>query len=269
MTISIAIGGAFQTLRDIGRSFNEAQQAMDGVYAEEKRIVWYKETVSDSPMYYYPIDTQQRLLNTLKAGELEEGQRILEQVFSRNFKGREISYEMKQQFIIELKGTILKLLDQKPLQEEEFFASVKNQIAQVQPSDAVEQLRAGFESIMKSICDVIAQKKNDQNKDTIVAIKLYVENEYNNSDLSISQIVESVNRRDKLISQLFKDQTGENLSDYLERVRIDKATELLLENQLTIDVIAGLVGYNSGHSFRRAFKRMRGVSPTVFRQTSN
>ncbi|QGQ94851.1 AraC family transcriptional regulator [Paenibacillus psychroresistens] len=269
MTISIAIGGSYQTLRDISKSFDEAQQAMDAVYTGEKRISWYKETVSESAMYYYPIDTQQRLLNTLKAGEIDEGLRILDQVFSRNFSGRELSYEMKQQFISELKGTLLKLLDQKPFQDEKFSETVKHQIAQVQPMDDVDQLRVSFVLIMKEICNVIAKKKNDYNNETIYAIKLHVENEYTNSDLSIYQIVESVKRPEKFISHLFKEQTGENLSDYLERVRIDKATVLLMENQRTIDEIAVMVGYNSGHSFRRAFKRVKGVSPTVFRQTSD
>ena len=43
------------------------------------------------------------------------------------------------------------------------------------------------------------------------------------------------------------------------------AEELLLETAATIDEIAQQVGYTNSDSFRRAFRRVRGVSPSVFR----
>lgn len=74
-------------------------------------------------------------------------------------------------------------------------------------------------------------------------------------------------RPEKYISQLFKEVTGVNFSDHLIKVRMDQAIILLKENGLTVDEIAVRVGYNSSHSFRRAFKRLMGVSPSTYRQS--
>lgn len=67
--------------------------------------------------------------------------------------------------------------------------------------------------------------------------------------------------------QLFKEFTGVNFSDHLIKVRMDQAEILLKESNYTVDEIASRVGYNSSHSFRRAFKRLNGVSPSVYRQS--
>ena len=67
------------------------------------------------------------------------------------------------------------------------------------------------------------------------------------------------------LSGLFKKQLGMNFSVYVEQVRIRHAEELLLETAATIDDIAQQVGYTNSDSFRRAFRRVRGVSPSGFR----
>lgn len=90
---------------------------------------------------------------------------------------------------------------------------------------------------------------------------------YADPDLNLYRIAEHVERPEKYISQLYKEVTGTNLSDQLEKVRMDHAASLLKRNQYNVDEIASHVGYNSSHSFRRAFKRVMGVSPSSFRQS--
>ena len=67
------------------------------------------------------------------------------------------------------------------------------------------------------------------------------------------------------LSGLFKKQLGMNFSVHLEQVRIRHAESYLLGTAATIDEIAQQIGYTNSDSFRRAFRRVRGVSPSVFR----
>ncbi|MFB9276749.1 helix-turn-helix domain-containing protein [Cohnella cellulosilytica] len=269
MTLALATGDSYRTLRDVSRSFDEAQQALEhSAYAGENRLTRYREIVRETEMFYYPIDTEQRLLKTLKAGDAEESLRVLDRVLTMNLAERELSYEMRQQLISELKGTLLKLLDQQPFYDEEFAAAVGSRIAQLQPADKTEKLRSALEWIVNELCRDVSKKKVDRYHETIEAVKQFIEREYANADLSLYRIVEAVNRPEKFVTQLFKEYAGESPIDYLERVRIGRAAELLLENELTIDEIAVQVGYNSGHSFRRAFKRVKGTAPSAYRQSS-
>jgi len=270
LSIYIGIGLPFQHLRDISQSFDEAKQAIDyAVYRGDMGITWYQDTIRDTAMYDYPIDLEQRLLNTLKAGEIEEGKRILMQLFTRNFVERELMYEMKERLIIELKGTLLKLIDQRAYHDETFAEKVKDQIVQVQPTDGATLLRGKFEAIMEAICDMIMKKKFELHHETVREVIKFVEKEFGDSNLTLYHIADKIGRPEKDISHLFKEHIGENLFDYLERIRIDHASVLLVENVLTIDQITVLVGYNSAHSFRRAFKRVKGVSPSAFRNSAN
>jgi YesN/AraC family two-component response regulator len=67
------------------------------------------------------------------------------------------------------------------------------------------------------------------------------------------------------LSQLYKDQTGVNFSDDLEKYRMKKAKDLLLNKDLSIEDISARTGYQSATAFRRAFKRVEGISPSEFR----
>ena len=63
------------------------------------------------------------------------------------------------------------------------------------------------------------------------------------------------------LSYVFKEQSDINFADYLEQIRIKRAQELLKTGNNTVANVAELVGYNSVQVFRRAFKRVTGISP--------
>jgi len=69
------------------------------------------------------------------------------------------------------------------------------------------------------------------------------------------------------LSQFFKEQSGETFSSYLERIRMEKAVELLLTSEQSIQVIAEKVGYSTSNTFGRAFKRIYGMSALSYRKT--
>ncbi|KAF6563625.1 response regulator [Paenibacillus sp. EKM202P] len=67
-------------------------------------------------------------------------------------------------------------------------------------------------------------------------------------------------------SVLFKEQSGLSFSEYLHRIRIQRAKELLLHTQLTIAQIGERSGYRTDKYFIKVFKATEGVSPSRYRQ---
>lgn len=267
ISTTIGTGAAYEVWNDVGRSFDEAKQAMDyAIHMGGDQLVKFKDTLKENEMYYYPIESEQRLLNTIKAGEVEEALRILEQLFARNFEERELSYEMVQQFIMELKGTYLKLDESKLKHDHSFTEEYKHGVADIQVTDSIAALRGKFRRLTEEMCHQVLQKRSSTHADTVQDMMRYIEKQYSDANLTICRISEHMGKSEKFISQLFKEHTGDHLSDYVERVRINAASVLLLESAQTIDEIAFATGYNSAHSFRRAFKRVRGISPSVFRK---
>lgn len=268
ITITAALSDPFSSVMEISRSYEQARQALEyAVYMNRKGIVWYSDTRIESNTYYYPIDVELRLISTIRAGDVDEAERIVKSMIEQNTENRELSVEMKHQFIGEVKGTLLKLLDQKALMESSMFEKIKNRIISIQATEAIDLISREINEIISAMCGLITSKKNDAHIKTVKQINEYIAEKYSDPDLNLYRIAEIVERPEKYISQLFKEVTGTNLSDHLEKVRMDHAAILLKRNQHNVDEIASHVGYNSSHSFRRAFKRVMGVSPSSFRQS--
>jgi AraC-like DNA-binding protein len=83
--------------------------------------------------------------------------------------------------------------------------------------------------------------------------------------LSLTQVAKAVNTSTFYFCKLFKKATGLNFTDYVSRVRIEKAKNLLLNPNLRISEIAYEIGFQSLTHFNRVFKRIIGESPTEYR----
>ena len=70
------------------------------------------------------------------------------------------------------------------------------------------------------------------------------------------------------MSYLFKKEIGENFSDYVRALRLEKARALLLTTDMAIDDISLAVGYANTSSFRRKFKQTAGMTPSKPRSPS-
>jgi two-component system, response regulator YesN len=268
ISVTVALGVLFESVLEVSHTFEQAKQALEhAVHHNKKGVSWFEETRGENATYYYPLDVELRLNSTIRAGEIEEAKRIIQLIFSQNTEQRELSFEMKHQFVGEMKGTFLKLLDQKTFMESDGFESIKNRIIELQATESFESIQEEIHAIMEILCGLITSKKNDSHIRLVEQIKQFIKMTYSNSDLTLYRVAEQVERPEKYISQVFKEVTGVNLSDHLEQVRMEHAAELLKENEYTVDEIAARVGYNSSHSFRRAFKRVTGISPSAFRQS--
>ncbi len=89
--------------------------------------------------------------------------------------------------------------------------------------------------------------------------------EHQGEELSLTQVAKAVNTSTFYFCKLFKRVTGINFTDYLSRVRIEKAKNLLLNPSLRISEIAFEVGFQSLTHFNRVFKKIIGQSPTEYR----
>jgi len=66
--------------------------------------------------------------------------------------------------------------------------------------------------------------------------------------------------------KMFKKATGLTFTDYLGRIRVEKAKNLLLNPHLRVSEIAYTVGFQSLTHFNRVFRKLTGESPTYFRE---
>jgi AraC-like DNA-binding protein/ligand-binding sensor protein len=85
-------------------------------------------------------------------------------------------------------------------------------------------------------------------------------------DLSLGQVAKAVNTSAFYFCKLFKKATGVNFTEYVSRIRVEKAKNLLLNPNLRVSEIAYEVGFQSLTHFNRVFKKLMGRSPTDYRE---
>lgn len=91
-----------------------------------------------------------------------------------------------------------------------------------------------------------------------------------NSDerISLDQVASVANMSASHFCRVFKKATDMNFSEYVARVRIEKAKNMLLETNYTMTHIAFDTGFNSVTDFNRTFKKITGDTPSGFRKMS-
>lgn len=66
-------------------------------------------------------------------------------------------------------------------------------------------------------------------------------------------------------SKIFRQETGENVTTYIAKKRIEKAKEYMKDSNINLTEIAFMVGYDDYTYFNRVFRKVAGVSPRDYR----
>ncbi|MBE5845641.1 MAG: helix-turn-helix domain-containing protein [Butyrivibrio sp.] len=93
----------------------------------------------------------------------------------------------------------------------------------------------------------------------------YIKNNLTADDLSQGAMAQMAGISRDYFSRIFKNVTGMNYSKWLNMIRLEKATELLSHNNMTLTEIAMLSGFQSIPSFNRVFHEEKGMAPGEYR----
>ncbi len=130
--------------------------------------------------------------------------------------------------------------------------------------DSVVKLLEIFAQHLSMLSNQIFVQQRDAEPPVIAKARQFI-NEHQGDELSLGQVAKAVNMSSFYFCKLFKKVTGINYTDYLSRVRIEKAKNLLLNPNLRVSEIAYEVGFQSLTHFNRVFKKILGQSPTTYR----
>lgn len=108
---------------------------------------------------------------------------------------------------------------------------------------------------------LLCQYFHDITSDDVVdKAKLYIETNIE-KDLSIDDVAEFVFLNSNYFGRLFKEQTGETFTDYMIKIRMNRAIEMLMDKKYKIYEIGEYLGYSASRSFVRTFKKYTGYTP--------
>lgn len=100
----------------------------------------------------------------------------------------------------------------------------------------------------------------------VTMAKKYIHRHYQQAELSLSDVAQSVNMSVGYLCTQFKQETGTTLRRYISDVRIDAAKRLLGKGNLKVNEVYKAVGYSSSQYFSQAFYKIAGVYPNEYKK---
>lgn len=129
--------------------------------------------------------------------------------------------------------------------------------------NAITRLQQRMQSGGEQAAPIGATRKGDKSKYVLEAMD-YISKHYNDPDISVGSVAESLNISEGYLSHTFKKETDYTLLNYITRYRIHKAMELLKDCRVKVYEVAEQVGYRDIAYFSATFKKYTGISPSEY-----
>jgi two-component system response regulator YesN len=84
--------------------------------------------------------------------------------------------------------------------------------------------------------------------------------------LTLTGVAKHFHFNPSYLSSYFSTHNKEGFIEYLNRMRIEEATKLLMEGMESISEISGMVGYSDHSYFCKVFKKIKGLSPSQYKR---
>lgn len=200
-----------------------------------------------------------RLKDYLESDNQEDAEGFVANLFEIYGINEKASVDFVEVFRIEMLNALGNLL-------------IKNEVGALERRFYMELLLdarnlGGYGEQLVHILNELSASVQKDNRKSFLArhVKLYVEENFVNPDVSVATVGEVFGMQAAYLSRMFKEEYGIFLLDFIIEKRLNYAKKLLQETHLTINEVAEQSGFLSGSVFIRTFKRVTGTTPGKYR----
>lgn len=271
----VAIGKEVQRLSELPKCYEEACKAFAYRYILSKnqvvdsdKLVNYQ-IMQDSGIDMSTLDVNKMdksiVMNFLTCGE-EEVEHFIEEYFASLGKSSVTSLLFRQYIAMDMYFCCKSLLEQLGIS----IAILKEFGEGLKESSIIFQSVHETISYMSQIFHLTIQSRNELAKGKyrtlIKEAKDFIHDNYSNEDMSLNMIASHVNVSPSHFSNIFSQDMGETFIEYLTRMRMKRAKELLKCTSMKSSEIGYEIGYKDPHYFSYLFKKTQNCSPKEYRE---
>jgi len=140
-------------------------------------------------------------------------------------------------------------------------------INELEQNETLDDLLAAFRSILDQAMKKMNEiRENKSSHQLVQDIKQYIIDHFHDPDLSLTHLSEAFGLNPKYLSRLFRESFGVKFLECVTGYRMEKAQQLLVETNKTIQDIGLEVGYEHVLTFIRVFKKHTGETPGQYRK---
>jgi len=210
----------------------------------------------------YPLEKERQLVALLRKGNKQEAERLLDELLSV------IVFCNQDHFrYIQLRTLELAVLLARAGTNSIGSAGMENKtryIKQIQEAKTVEELAATLHNMIEKIAVQIVLFQGIPHASAMRRAESFIKENYTRK-ISLSEVAKVAGLSAPYFSTIFKEEMGENLSKYINRQRVEKASRMLLETDLPLIEISNACCFDDQSWFSKIFRSFTGVSPSKYR----
>ena len=266
LSLSAAISDMGKGLNDIGLLYNETLiLARYRVFYGHKCILYPQDiSVRDSMEYIYPLEKEKALIDTLMLGKTNEVKTIYLNIIADAAKSNFATFNSTILRIAVAVNAAISMIEKNNIL---FLSNNCNDFIFIPNTlETLEEINQHFFSIFDFVSEKLEEKKNGRYDKLVSQIIEAINTDYMNQNLSREGLADSVNMTPAYLGQLFKNSTGKSISDYINDKRMEKAKELFISTEYTVNEIVEKIGYVNVSYFCTLFKKLNGLTPNEYRK---
>lgn len=266
VTITIGVGHGFTSFEETGKSYQSAEDALGYRAIVGTGNTIYINDVEPVNVGKLQMDgkDEAELVAAIKFGPRDHIRAVIQGLVTRMGDAK-VHVRQYQLYMLSIVNCITQLMQQYDLNPGDMF-KVREQYTDILSAiQRREEFADWILQVAYRMNESMDRERDNTTRKVILEAKQYIQNNYQNPDLSVEMLCRQLHMSPAYFSTLFKKETGQTYIAYLTEVRLDKAVELLNETDDKTYIIAQKVGYQEQNYFSYVFKKRFGVSPTKFR----
>jgi AraC-like DNA-binding protein len=267
LSLSITMGEVGDNFKTIHNLYDDILEAHEyNCMIHEDGIVLVKDIIEPNHHKDKRKSIYEKMLNeALMLSNYRKAASITETIFDEFMAEESSTFPMQKFYIYHLIDTILNSSQNDAatkISSKSFHLLLEN----IPLCSNTQTLKKAFLNVLKAICGLSQEKYEEKMQSFTNNIKNYVNENYMDCNLNIGSIADSMKLNPKYMSRLFKEENEEGLLDYINTVRIQKARLILAARDITLEDLALMVGYTNVRTFRRAFYKIEGTTPSQYKK---
>lgn len=211
------------------------------------------------------FDEEKQIIAKIKLGDREGAKEILYRLLAILLSQYIDNFELLKISIIEFLIILTRTAVEAGTRIEEVLGIKYRFITESARIENQENLCIWVVQLLENFMDRIYKARHVKNYQRLEKAMNYIETHYDDS-LSVEQIAGEVCLSPSRLSHIFKNELGTTLGDFIAKVRIEKAKQLLRNEELPVLQIALAVGFSDQSYFTKVFKSFEKCTPKAFRQ---
>ena len=259
--MSFVVSRCMEQCENIGEVLNKAKDIQkEKDFHGEKAFIAFMEEKVNGEIFRWSIEQEEKLMRSLEVGENTDD--LFDELFTQ-LQEQAYSKSQMQVFYVEIMTCLVRKLEEHGLDEERIFGE-ENPYEEYFRIDTFQELKAYLKDKFCLLQEEIKRVGKISSYSGIVQDTItYIETHYQEK-ISLAVIAEELSVSPSYLSRTFKKGTGMTLVNYINRVRMDRAKELMNQGRFSLNEIACEVGICNYNYFYMLFKEIYGITPSDY-----